>query len=309
MLRKSWICAGFLCVLTTAAQGQRLSDVVYMDQPTGVALSTYVSTWPALEPYVTRLKASQTDAVEADLRRRFAAGDASDGEMNLLAQLEWLRGDLDAADLAAAKAVALNPRQALNLFQLAMVDFAHLRKASGMFGRWTWQQRTADAYQRTFDADPHNVSARYYLAYSFMNTPAIGGGDLNKALALADGGIALGQIGFYAVRADAHRMRGERDAANADYDTAIKLRVIKLGGLLDAAAAEVALKNWDRAKRYLDWAVYCRPDSTKAYEGLGDYYVALNDLARAREAYEAALRNDAANKSVADKLARLAANP
>jgi tetratricopeptide (TPR) repeat protein len=293
------------------ARGQyaRLSGVIYMDQPTGIELSIYVATWPQLEGYKKRLmQQSQFTEVEADLRLRAQTSGVSDGELNLLAQLEWQRGALDDADLAAGRAVSLQPKQPLNWFQSAMVNFAHLRRATGNLERWKWQQRTRDAYQRTFALDPKNVSARYYLAYSYMNTPAIGGGDKKKALELSQAGIDLGQDGFYAVRADAHRLRGEIDAANADYDRAIELRVIKLGGFLDAAAQELERKHWERAKRYLDWALHCRPDATQAYEGLGDYFVAVKDWPQATHAYQLALQQDSKNLSAGKKLARLSQN-
>jgi tetratricopeptide (TPR) repeat protein len=289
-----------------AAQGLRLSDVIYMDQPTGIELPVYVATWPRLALYIDRLKASQSAAVQADLEQRAAAKDVSDGELNLLAQLLWQRGLLDAADSAAARAVALQPKQSLNAFQLAMVDFAHLRQASGMVEQWKWQRRTRDAYQRTFELDPRNVSARYYLAYTYMNTPWIGGGDKQKALQLSEDGIALGQNGFYVVRADAHRLREELDQANADYDASIKLKVFKLSGFVDAAQEEMGRREWGRAKRYLDWAVHCRPDATKAYEGLGDYYAATNDRLHAQHSYEDAIERDPKNESARTKLAKLA---
>jgi tetratricopeptide (TPR) repeat protein len=297
-----------LCVLAVpaSAQNQRLPDIVYMDQPNGIEYSVYASTWPSLSPYIDRLKASQSAAVEANLQRRAAAADVSDGELNLLAQLEWQRGALDEADVAVARAVALRPSQSLNAFQQAMVTFAHLRRASGALEQWKWQQRTRDAYQRTFDLDPHNLSARYYLAYTYMNTPWIGGGDKKKALQLSEGGIALGQNGFYVVRADAHRLLGDLDAANADYDRAIVLKVFKLSGFLDAANEEMSRNQWDRAKRYLDWAVHCRPDATKAHEGLGDYYLARNDRQHARQSYQTAVDRDPNNESARKKLAQLA---
>jgi tetratricopeptide (TPR) repeat protein len=297
-----------LCVLAVpaSAQNQRLPDIVYMDQPNGIEYSVYASTWPSLSPYIDRLKASQSAAVEANLQRRAAAADVSDGELNLLAQLEWQRGALDEADVAVARAVALRPSQSLNAFQQAMVTFAHLRRASGALEQWKWQQRTRDAYQRTFDLDPHNLSARYYLAYTYMNTPWIGGGDKKKALQLSEGGIALGQNGFYVVRADAHRLLGDLDAANADYDRAVVLKVFKLSGFLDAANEEMSRNQWDRAKRYLDWAVHCRPDATKAHEGLGDYYLARNDRQHARQSYQTAVDRDPNNESAKKKLAQLA---
>jgi len=303
-----WLPALSVLAVPASAQNQRLPDIVYMDQPNGIEYSVYASTWPSLSPYIDRLKASQSAAVEANLQRRAAAADVSDGELNLLAQLEWQRGALDEADVAVARAVALRPSQSLNAFQQAMVTFAHLRRASGALEQWKWQQRTRDAYQRTFDLDPHNISARYYLAYTYMNTPWIGGGDKKKALQLSEGGIALGQNGFYVVRADAHRLLGDLDAANADYDRAIVLKVFKLSGFLDAANEEMSRNQWDRAKRYLDWAVHCRPDATKAHEDLGDYYLARNDRQHARQSYQTAVEKDSNNKSARNKLKQLTGN-
>ncbi len=276
-----------------------------MDQPTGIELATYLEVWPALEPYIKRLRASQAAAVEADLHLRAQSPEVSDGELNLLAQLEWQHGELDAADGDAARAVARQPNQSLNAFQHAMANFAHLRRAKGVLEQWKWQQKTRDAYQRTFALDPRNVSARYYLAYSYMNTPWIGGGDTKKALTLCDEGIALDYVGFYALRADAHRLRGEMDQADADYDAAIHLRVVKLSAFLDAAQEELKRKHWDRAKRYLDWALHCRPDSSKAQEGMGDYLVTIHETDKAKAFYQAAVQRDSSDDSARAKLAEL----
>lgn len=302
-----WVLGCTFVASHAQAQGPRLPDVIYMDQPTGIEPSVYAAAWPQLGPYLARIQQAQSSAVVADLLQRSTDPHVSDGELNLLAQLEWQRGALDQADTAAARALTLQPQQSLNAFQQALVNFAHLRRATGMAEQWKWQERTRDAYQRTFDLDPRNVSARYYLAYSYMNTPWIGGGNKQKALELSEGGIALGQNGFYAVRADAHRMRGEIDAANADYDRSIQLKVIKLGGFLDAAHDELKRGQLDRAKRYLDWSVHCRPDASKAFEGLGDYYVVVNDPDRARQSFQDALQKDPTNESARQKLARLPA--
>ena len=288
-----------------AANGQNVPGLKYADQPTGIELSAYMSTWPALKPYVQRLQASQGAAVLTELKQRAAAPGVSDGELNLLAQLEWQHGELDAAEMAIARALALQPNRPAHAFQQAMISFAHLRRASGMMKKWKWQRRTRDAYQHVFDLDPRNISARYYLAYSYMNTPAIGGGDKDKALTLSDGGIALGQDEFYVVRADAHRLRGEHAAASADYDTAIQRSVIKLSGFLDAGADELRRQDFARAKRYYEWAVHCRADAPGAHEGMGDYYVAVGNAPAAIRSYQMALQRDPKLSSAKEKLARL----
>jgi tetratricopeptide (TPR) repeat protein len=300
-----WMMVAAMAATPGWTQYERRPDILYMDQPEGIDFAAYVAAWPELAPYVAQLKESPAYTVQANLRARADAKDVSDGELNLLAQLEWQHGEIDAAAATAARAVAMQPTQPLNAFQQAMVNFAHLERASGAWERWQWHRRTRDAYQRTLDLDSRNLSARYYLAYSYMNTPWFGGGDTKKALALSQGGIDLGQTGFYVVRADAHRLRGELDAAHADYDMAMRLRVFKFSAFVEAAQAELGRKDLDRAKRYLEYAVYCRPDATKGYEGLGDYYSATSDRKSALEAYQTAVDKDASNEAAKRKLAAL----
>jgi len=304
------------------AQPQGLRpDVIYMDQPAGIEYATYLATWPQLEPYIKALRNSGAATVEAELRQRSALPTVSDGELNLLAQLEWQHRELDAADHSISKALEIQSGQSLNWFQQAMVDFAHLMYVSGAedsyqsglshplngLETWKWQRRTRDAYQRTLNLDTRNLFARYYIAYTYINTPSLVGGDTAKAIKMSDEGIALGQIGFYVVRADAHRASGELDAANADYDTAIRLKIIKLSGFLDAAKEELQRKQFERAKRYYDWAIYCRPDSSKAYEGLGDYYEATGVSDLAKNCYETAIRKNPRNDTAQAKLNKLTA--
>jgi len=75
--------------------------------------------------------------------------------------------------------------------------------------------------------------------------------------------------------------------------------------LLDAGEEELARHNTDRAKRYFDWAVHCRPDSAKAYEGLGAYYMAINDRQHARDAYVTAKQKVPASDTAQAKLAQV----
>ena len=85
-----------------------------------------------------------------------------------------------------------------------------------------------------------------------------------RALRMANDGVGMGQKAFYVVRADVHRLRGERTLAFADYDRAIEERVFKLNAFLAAADLAAEQQDWPRARRYLEWAVHCRPDSPTA---------------------------------------------
>jgi tetratricopeptide (TPR) repeat protein len=283
----------------------RVPGITYADQPTGIELSVYLTTWPALESDIHRLRSSQRAAVKADLQQRAASKSNSDGGLNLLAQLQREDGALDDADNTIKAAIAMRPNQFLHSFQQAMISFARLMRGSGLFERWKWQQKTRDAYQRTLDLNPRSAEARYYIAYSYLNTPAFGGGSKDKGLELSEKGIALGQDEFYVVRADAHRMRGELDAAFADYDKSIQRKVFKLSAFLAAGQAALERRDLERAKRYLEWAVHCRPDAGGTHEGLGDYYVAAHDPAGAIHSYESALQKEPNRESVKKKLAKL----
>jgi protein O-GlcNAc transferase len=186
-----------------------------------------------------------------------------------------------------------------------MISFARLMRGLGLFERWKWQQKTRDAYQRTLDLNPRSAEARYYVAYTYLNTPAIGGGNKDKGLELSEAGIALGQDEFYVVRADAYRMRGELGAAFADYDKSIQRKVFKLSAFLAAGQAALESRDLERAKRYLEWAVHCRPDAAGTHEGLGDYHVAAHDPSAAIHSYEAALLKEPNRVSVKKKLVKL----
>ncbi len=81
-------------------------------------------------------------------------------------------------------------------------------------------------------------------------------------------------------------------------------RVLKLTSFLAAASLAVETKQWSRAERYAQWAVRCRPGSSRAHESLGDYYAAVGDRPGALAAYEGALRLDPKSESVRVKLAK-----
>lgn len=276
-----------------------------VEQPTGIALNDYVQVWPQLERYVARLRQGAEVAVKGDLRRLADTTALSDGALNLLAQLERQDAMLDDAERLIEKAIAAAPKQHLHHFQQAMVFFARLSQASGSLKRWKWQRKTRDAYGRAFELDSRPVPYRYYLAYTYLQTPGIVGGDKDKALRIAEEGIAMGHKEFYVVRADVHRLRGELSPAFEDYDTAIAENVFKLNSFLAAGQLALDRKDWKRARRYFEWSVRCRPDSPRTHEGLGDYYAAAGDRRAAAASYEAAVRADPHSSQARQKLEKL----
>jgi tetratricopeptide (TPR) repeat protein len=308
--RAGWPLRGLVtltAMLVTALAGESADHppVIHVEQPTGIELTQYAETWPALEPYIAQIRQGDREAVVATLRSLAAGTDPSDGVLNLLAQMEREDGSLDKASLSIERAIALHPEQPLHHFQQALICFAHLSRATGGLDRWNWHNKTKDAYQRAFDLDPRPVPYRYYLAYTYLQAPGIAGGDKDKALQLVQEAIDMGEKEFYVVRADVHRLRSEPALAFADYDRAKAENVFKLNAFLAAGRLALERKDPKRAKDYFDWAVYCRPESPRTHEGLGDYFTAVGDTESATKAYEAALRADQEYEPAREKLATL----
>jgi len=279
--------------------------VVYLEQPTAISREEYIKAWPSLEKAVPQPSPPDTAAAEALLRRTRP----TDAALNVVAQLERQHGRLEDAERDIQRAITLAPNQHLHYFQLAMICYAHLRAASGPLDRWRWHRKTRAAYEKAFELEPRGVSYRYYLAYSYLQEPRLMGGSDAKALQMAEEGIRMGLAQFYVVRADAHRFRGELGEAFADYDRSIQAKIFKLNSFV--AATRLALDKHDmaRARRYADWSVYCRPDSAKTHEVLGDYYALAQDRTSAERAYRKALTADPGCSPCRGKLTALTALP
>lgn len=275
-LRKRFAIAA-VALLPLAGAGAAAPDgapITYVEQPTGIPLDDYLRAWPALEPEVSRLNRGARQEVKADLVRLAAASTVTDGALNLLAQLDREDGALDEAEAFIDRAIASSPKQHLHRFQQAMIFYAHLVKATGSLERWKWHRRTRAAYEAAYALDPKPVPYRYYLANTYLQAPAIAGGDKEKAFRMTQEGIDMGRKEFYVIRADVHRLRGETAAAFADYDRSIAENLFKLNSFLAAGDLALARHDYARAKAYFEWAVRCRPDSPRTHEGLAKFKAA-----------------------------------
>ncbi|MGH9866892.1 MAG: tetratricopeptide repeat protein [Candidatus Polarisedimenticolia bacterium] len=291
------------------AAGEDAPGIIYVEQPVRIELAAYAKTWPALEPYVARLAKQETTGVTADLQHAAGMADPSDGALNLLSQLHRRDGKFDQAESLIDRAIAIDSKQHLHHFQRAMIFYARLQKASGRLERWGWHSKTKDAYRRAFELEPGALPYRYYLAYTYLQEPWIAGGNKDEALRLAQQGLDMGQKEFLVVLADVHRLRGDIALAFTTYDTSIRSGVFKLNSYLGAGHLALEQKDFERARRYFEYAVRCRPDSPKTHEGLGDYHAALHDTQAAAQAYQMALQQDPNNSLARQKLGKIKRNP
>jgi len=226
------------------------NGITHLEQPVDIEGVIYSATWPSLAGFVAQMERGNQRGVKSTLRDLVARGKADDGALNLLAQIERHDGDLDIALNRIEGAIKTAPRQHLHYFQEALICFQLREKASSGLDRWKWHSRTQEAYEKALELEPKGVYYRYYVAYSYLTTPAAVGGDKQKALKLAQEGIDLGFNAFSVIRADVYRSLGRLAEAYSDYDRSIQHRFFKTNSFLGALHSALEQKDFTRAKSY-----------------------------------------------------------
>ena len=296
-----------LLIAFGTASSQDVQGIIYLDQPKDIEVEQYLSSWPDLQECVLRLQSHDTLGAETCLQNLITQGRSKDGALNLLTQIQRHQGNLDKAWEIIDQAIELSPRQHLHYFQKALIAFKQREKSSFFLSQWRWHSRTKDAYEQALALEPHVIPYRYYVFYSYINTPWIGGGDKEKALRIAQEGIDLGIRECYLMRADAYRVLDKFPEAFADYDTSITLRIFKknLESFSGAGYAAMNHGDWTRTKRYFDYLVECRADRPDSYDCLGDYFLTVGDTLNAIKAFETALQKNPKFEPSSEKLHRL----
>jgi len=296
-----------LLPLFQKASSQDVQGVIYLDQPKDIEMGLYLSSWPSLQECISKLQSHDTLAAETCLQNLATQGRDKDGVLNLLTQIQRHHGNLDQAWETIDKAIELSPKQHLHYFQKALIAFKQRENTSFFLSQWKWHVRTKDAYEQAMALEPRMLPYRYYVFYSYINTPAIGGGDKEKALKIAQEGINLGFRECFLMRADAYRVLDRFSDAFRDYDTSITLRIFKknLESFRGAGYAAMDQRDWTRAKRYFDYLVECRADRPDSYDCLGDYFLAVGDTLNAIKTFETALEKNPKFESSTEKLRRL----
>jgi tetratricopeptide (TPR) repeat protein len=296
-----------LLIAFAPASSQDVRGIIYLDQPKNIEVEQYLLSWPALQECVSKLQARDSLGAEACLQTLITQGRSKDGALNLLAQIQRLRGNLDLAWDIIDQAIEVSPRQHLHYFQKALIAFKEREQSSFFLSQWKWHNRTKEAYEQALALEPRVVPYRYYVIYSYINTPGIAGGDKKKALKIAQEGTDLGIRECYLMRADAYRMIDKLPESFADYDTSITLRIFKknLESFKGAGYTAIKQKDWTRAKRYFDYLVECRSDLADSYDCLGDYFLAVNDTVNAIKALKTALERNPKFEPSSEKLRKL----
>ncbi|MHB1023300.1 MAG: tetratricopeptide repeat protein [Acidobacteriaceae bacterium] len=157
-----------------------------------------------------------------------------------LSSIQWSMGELDAALASAQKAVLAADGSAAAHAQMVNILGAKLASSqTGDMERFGLARRFRTEVDRTFQLEPNNLYALEAMSRFYWYAPFFGGGDKAKARHMADRLVQLNPIRGYALKA-------ELDADEAD----------------PAKCTPHSQADWKQA-------VAVRPDSYRAYVGLG----------------------------------------
>jgi Tfp pilus assembly protein PilF len=86
-----------ILLLHRLSVSQELKDIIYLDPPKDIDHQLYLSSWADLQESVTYLESHDTLRAESCLQNLIRQGKVKDGSMNLIAQIQRHRGNLDEA--------------------------------------------------------------------------------------------------------------------------------------------------------------------------------------------------------------------
>ncbi len=215
----------------------------------------------------------------------------------VLSTVEWSYGNLDQAQAAAEKAVAIADNNAAAHAQLVNILGAKLAsKRAGAMEKMSMSHRFRKEAERTLQLDPGNVYAHEALARYYWYAPSIAGGDKNKAMQMVDLVIHRDSTRGYALKAELDATLDsskDQSKAMADWKQAVALQPesyqahIGLGNALLTAGGE----SWKAAEAEGERALAIDPSRGAAYRLLARVYAGTQQwqkldalLARARTA-------------------------
>lgn len=200
-------------------------------------------------------------------------------------------GEFDQARGHLERALTTEPANVAYRLALAAAYGEKTRRSSFLSaarwaGKWRRELETA------FELDPKNIKARRQLIQYYLNAPAIGGGDKEKAIRLAQATIELDEIEGRLLLAGAHQRSRETELAIAEYQRVIQLDPGNPRARNALGYIHLRQKNYAAAESYFKKYVEVAPDDPNAYDSLGDYYSARGWMDQAMAEFEKALQID-----------------
>ncbi len=230
-------------------------------QPSDIAPARYCAEWPWMAALFEQDGATPpSDAVLLErLASLGAPPDRQPGVWNIQAQLARRAGRMSEAHELAERARDDDPDQHLHHYQAALIAMAELSRTENPLLQWRYASRMKTAYERAFACQPTVSAYRQYLCHALQQTPRGFGGDPDRALRLADEGVAMGDDAFLVVRAELRLARRESTPAFRDLDEACRLGVFRSTAFIAGVDAALAARDLERARRYAGFLLGVNP--------------------------------------------------
>jgi Tfp pilus assembly protein PilF len=185
--------------------------------------------------------------------------EASDDDVNFLAGQHYFRiGDAKTASSLFEKAVAAHPANSRYLHWLGRA-YGRRAEMANIFLAPRFAIQARQNFEEAIRVDPHNTEAMNDLFEYYLDAPAILGGGLEKAAALAKRVLALDPAEYHYDLARLAEKRRELSAAEWHYRRALELDIGAAGRIIDLAQFLEARGRQSESDRFFNEARLAEP--------------------------------------------------
>lgn len=241
-----------------------------------------------LEQATRLLKAKHYPEAKALLEHSLQANARNAEALYLMGEWHWAQNNPKKAAEYAEQAIQLNPNKA-SYHLLRGATLGNIAQNSNMLKAMTMVGDIRGAFEKAVQLEPANRDAFMALFGYYTNAPAIAGGGLDKAQALAERTTVLDPSRGHYLKGVLQQRRKDPGGAQAEYrqalaaDPKFSLAYNVLGYV------ELEMKQVDMALEHFRKQVELDPGNANSYDSLADGLKAKGQLNEAVEAYRKAL--------------------
>ena len=253
-----------------------------------LGLSANLSAETEFEGAARLIKAENFSAAQQLLDQALQSNPRNADALYWMGKLQWAKKDPEKAVEFADKAIAINPGNA-SYYVLRGNALGNLAQNANMFRAMGLASDSLESYEKAVDLEPGNRIAVLALFNYYFTVPAIAGGSLDKAQALAERTQAQDPSRAHYLKGLLLKKQKNHDKAHEEY----RLAVVADPNYADAhnamGYAELERKQIDTALTHFHKQVELAPDNANSYDSLGDGWAAKGNLDEAINAYRKAL--------------------
>ena len=241
-----------------------------------------------LEKAARLLKDKRPAEAQAVLEQAIQSNPENIEAVELLGRVHLRLLDFSQAEACASKAIQLDPDRASAHCLMAMAASNQIQQAD-VFKKLSLSKTVLVEFSRALELDSRNREAQEGLFYFYFQAPAIVGGGLEKAAALAERSLKTDPAMGHAMKARLFAARKDPGNAQAEYHLAIAADPGYATLYNEVGYVELELKQVDMALDHFRKQVELEPDNANAHDSLGDGLMAKGQLDEAISAYRRCL--------------------